>query len=389
MDFKHQFFSSLTALGRKVYLVAGYHYLAMDNELLAKKICIKKRKTKLKLSKEDIKAYREKWKPLGKCIKTIHLENAFEYGGISDPNIVPSNIYYAAIEPALNNLAFSLGYEDKARIDWLNDPQHVPQIFLRNIHGNYYSTDQQVIDRVSIDVDQLINVETSIIAKKSIELHAGKGIVVFDKKSDGAFYNREGQKLSLEWLEKTFHQDFIVQKFVDQHEYYKKFNPTSLNTFRIFTYRSVKDNKVHVIYSYLRVGAPGKRVDNICEGGMFVCVKEDGHFADFGFSYGSEKIYALDGYPPFAEMERPYKIDEIWETAKKIASTHLYSRLLGFDIAVDNDGKILHIETNTSDIGMEHVQYVIGPLFHRFTDEIIEYTQEKLKTVPYYKLYTN
>ena len=120
-----------------------------------------------------------------------------------------------------------------------------------------------------------------------------------------------------------------------------------------------------------------------------MCLKQDGHFAEWGLKEGGVKINALNGFPPFAEMEQPYKIKEIWETAKKIAARHVYSRLIAFDMTVDKNGKVIHVETNTSDIGMEGIQYVIGPMFHRFTDEVIDYCKEKLKSTSFYQLHEN
>jgi len=389
MELKQQLFSFIAAFGRKVHRVAGYHYLAEENDVLARQFSLGIKDQKCMLSRQQVKAYQERWKPLGKDIRNIHLNNAYCFSGVYDPDIVPSNIYYSAIEPALNNRVFGVSFEDKARIDWINGNENVPRIFARNINGVYYDSRQKEISRKLIDLDDLLKEECVVVAKKTIDSHGGKGVILFDRTTDGVLRNLEGDVLSLDYLEELYEQDFLIQQFIEQHSFYKQLNPSSLNTFRVLTYRSVKNNKIHILYSFLRIGAPGSRLDNVTGGGILLGLKRDGHFVDFGLKKGGIKIFGLEGFPPFAEMERPYKIDEIWQMAQEIAARHVYSRLVGFDMTVDENGKVVHIETNTSDIGTEGLQYVIGPMFHKFTDEVIHYCKEKLKKLSLYKLHAS
>lgn len=67
--------------------------------------------------------------------------------------------------------------------------------------------------------------------------------------------NDEGQELSLAHLTKVYKKDFILQECVNPSAFVKQFNETSFSTLRIFTYRSVKDDAIHFIGGYLRVGA--------------------------------------------------------------------------------------------------------------------------------------
>ncbi|MBI9061718.1 MAG: hypothetical protein JEZ14_06990 [Marinilabiliaceae bacterium] len=389
MEIKQQLFGLMAALGRKVYRIAGYHYLAEENEVLARQFSLGIKDQECLLTRQQLKAYQQRWKVLGKDIRNIHVNNAYCFRGVFDIDIVPSNIYYSAIEPALNNRTFGISYEDKARIDWINGETNVPHIFVRNINGVYYDASQKEVFRSNIDLNDLVKNKKAVVVKKTIESHGGKGVIIFDRDMEGILRNAEGDILTLDYLEKLYEQDFLIQEFVEQHPFYNQFNPSSLNTFRVVTYRSVLDNKIHVLYTFLRVGAPGSRIDNVSKGGLFLCLKEDGCFVDFGLRKGGEKVFKLDGFPPFAEMDRVYMIDEVWQLAKEIAARHVYSRLLAFDMTVDKNGKILHIETNTSDIGMEGIQYTIGPIFRRFTNEVINYCQEKLKKVSLYKLHAS
>lgn len=68
--------------------------------------------------------------------------------------------------------------------------------------------------------------------------------------------------------------NFIIQERVKQHAEIAKLNPSSLNTFRIVTYRE-RDN-VYILNVTLKIGHKGEVVDNGHAGGYFVGTNEDG-----------------------------------------------------------------------------------------------------------------
>ena len=387
MKLKHYLYKRFVALVKKVYRVSRYHYLALDNMMLAKLFELPINERSYQPTSKELKIYDQKWRKFGIDINHIYVKNAAAILGYFDVNIIPSDIYFSVIEPALNNRKFSLQYEDKSSIDWINWPEHVPTIFVRNINGVYYNSDRSVIDKSEIDLVSLLKGVKGIVAKKSIEMHGGKGIEMFDNNGGDNLLNKEGEKLTLNYLEEKYECDFIIQEQVEQHPFYKALNPSSLNTFRVFTYRSVVDNTIHVLYSFLRIGAPNSRIDNISTGGIFLCVKPDKHFFEYGLKKGGKKVYQLGDNPPFKEFGKPPFIDEVYDLAKRLAMNYHYSRLIGFDLAIDGNGKIIHIETNTSDIGMEGLQYIIGPMFNLFTDEVLDYCRAKLQNTSKYHLY--
>ncbi|WP_430814646.1 sugar-transfer associated ATP-grasp domain-containing protein [Carboxylicivirga sp. RSCT41] len=386
MSFKYQMLRFLSTYARKAYRVLNYEHFVEQNIQLAKKFKPKNGQVLYKLTSEDLKNYKKKWGVFGAGVKDIHVRNASGFLGYFDENIVPSDVYFAIIEPLLNNRKFALAYEDKARIDWINKPEHIPAIYVRNINGVYYSNDKKVLQKQSIDFDGLLTGVDSVVIKKTIEIHGGKGVEMFDRNKEGQLVNDKNEILSLDLLEQKFKKDFLVQKTVEQHPFYKAFNPSSLNTFRVYTYRSVTDNQIHILYSFLRIGAEKSRVDNIANGGVFVCLKE-GRFIEKGMKIGGVVVKQMNGLKPFKEMGTPPFIDEVYKLAKELAASHYYCRILGFDLAIDAQGKVMHIETNTSDIGMEGLQCTLGPLFHEFTDEIIEYCKTEMKPKSKYSIY--
>ncbi|MCU4157952.1 hypothetical protein J1N10_18405 [Carboxylicivirga sp. A043] len=386
MNLKYQMLGYLSAFARKAYRVLHYEYFVEQNVELAKKFEPQNGQILYKPTAEELKKYRKKWGKFGVDIRDIYVRNAAGFLGYFDVDIVPSDLYFSIIEPTLNNRKFALSYEDKAQIDWINKPENIPTIYVRNINGIYYSNDKKELRKQSIDLDEILKDIDGVVIKKTIEVHGGKGVEMFDRNDQGQLVNDNHEILSLKLLEQKFKKDFLVQKCVEQHPFYKALNPSSLNTFRVFTYRSVVDNQIHILYSYLRIGAKNSRVDNVSRGGLFVGIK-NGRFVKEGMGKWGVKVKQIKGLKSFEEMGAPPYIDDVYKLAKELAVSHYYCRLIGFDLALNAQGKVMHIETNTSDIGVEGFQHAFGPLFHQFTDEVMEYCQSQIKPKTKYHVY--
>ena len=64
------------------------------------------------------------------------------------------------------------------------------------------------------------------------------------------------------------------------------------------------------------------------------------------------------------------------DIAKKIAKLNYYSRLLGIDLGMDNNGRIRIIEINSVNNEINFYQMNNGPLFGDYTKEIIDYCKK-------------
>ncbi|MCK7537993.1 MAG: hypothetical protein MZV63_47075 [Marinilabiliales bacterium] len=61
--------------------------------------------------------------------------------------------------------------------------------------------------------------------------------------------------------------------------FFARFNESSLNTVRILTYRSVRNEDVFVLHRLLRAGRRGSVVDNQASGGIACAIDNDGLMA--------------------------------------------------------------------------------------------------------------
>jgi len=180
-------------------------------------------------------------------------------------------------------------------------------------------------------------------------------------------------------LLKRLGHSFLIQEYIEQHPFFSKLNPTSVNTVRIFTYRSVADNKVHVLHSVLRIGKKGATVDNQASGGISCGINEKtGSLNNFAIDKYGTKYYKSNKIL-FSGLTVP-KYGQMKEIAAEIAYSFPYHRLLGFDFALDKNERIRLIEVNNRNNEMNFYQMNNGSLFGGFTLEIMEYCKRRTRT---------
>ena len=147
-------------------------------------------------------------------------------------------------------------------------------------------------------------------------------------------------------LFKEYKQDFLIQDWVRQHEGMAALNPTSVNTMRILSYHSGME--VLIIYSVVRIGRSGSVVDNQCAGGISTVIDKDGRLGKEAFGgFSKDNIdrtdtgILLDGY------QLP-SYDKAIALVKRLHLKLPFFNLVGWDIAIQEDGEPVLIEFNTN-----------------------------------------
>jgi hypothetical protein len=372
---------------RKLMRVIGCRYKLMECYADAFKHAPKEVFNSSVLTPDDIRQYRERWKSLSGFIPSVYLKRTAFYTGKVDLNVVPWHVYYMVVEPVLNDQIYSAVFEDKSHLDWIHGEEYVPRIFMRNIHGTYYLSNKKPIAREQAFPAGKFDNSSRLIVKKSLGEHGGRGVVFFEW--NGTHYvNDEGEFLTLQYLEHHFGENFIVQEYVNQHPFYEQFNSSSVNCLRVVTYRSVVTNEIHVLGTVLKIGANGGHVDNIKQGGTAIAVKKDGRISKWGITFKGKMVSEVGPFGVnLSELGYLEGYQQLCDAALKMAAKHYYSRLLGFDLAYDESGKVRLIEVNNFDLGAAPMQDIDGGLFGEFTDEVIDYCQQQLAGRHYCKIY--
>ncbi len=138
---------------------------------------------------------------------------------------------------------------------------------------------------------------------------------------------------------------FLIEEEIVQHEQMSRLCPASVNTVRIATINY--KGEVHFMYALLRVGNGVNCVDNICSGGMYVLIGEDGVIHKNAYCNDDFRYY--EAHPvtgvKFAGFEVPYFNDAV-EMCKKAAAVEPKIGYVGWDVAITDKGPVL-VEGNT------------------------------------------
>lgn len=133
----------------------------------------------------------------------------------------------------------------------------------------------------------------------------------------------------------------LAEEAIRQHPAMNEFCARSVNTLRAVTVVGDSGAVTHV-YTLLRIGRGNADVDNICQGGMYTLLSEDGvtvhpFYCDAEtcpYSVHPETGNTLTG------RQVPY-FDEVKRLVKELALVEPHMRYIGWDIAVTEDGPVV------------------------------------------------
>lgn len=192
-------------------------------------------------------------------------------------------------------------------------------VFQDFIHRQWMPVDS---DSNETEIRNFINSHTRLIAKP-VHGEQGHGIFMIESSSDIA---------NLLTLRKNV--PFILEEVVENAEYIKELNPSSLNTIRAYSFIG-KNGNPEILAILLRVGAKGSHVDNWGAGGVGynfdletgICCqkgtdKKGGHHI---FHPGTDK--QMVGF-------RLKQFDNLKEYIISLAKVCPAARFVGWDIAI-------------------------------------------------------
>jgi hypothetical protein len=213
-------------------------------------------------------------------------------------------------------------------------------------------------------------VHNKIIIKPSVDSGGGRKIRLFNKSGNG-FCDENGNQLSLNLLNEQFEKNYIIQEYITQSKYLSRFNNSSVNTIRIFTYRSVKTDEVHALHAVLRIGKSGHYLDDQNVGGVACRINDDSTLSGFATNYFGEKFKEFNGIV-FSDLDKVPHVNEMKQIAVQLAAKNIHSRVVGFDFTVDHKNNIKLVEINHLWTGINFFQMNGEPVLGEFTDEVIE-----------------
>lgn len=238
--------------------------------------------------------------------------------------------------------------------------------------GRFYTEDM-----TEVSLEEAVNTLSSkdrFIVKPSIESGRGRDVKLVTG----------GDNLTIEQVLKDYESNYIVQDVVKQHFTMARLNETSLNTIRLYTYRVIGTGEYVLLGAAVRFGGKGAYRDNACTGGGFCKVNEDGLVTDEIHNYCRFGWGSLKAEKGIENLVIP-NYSKAVETVLSLHKTIPYMDLIGWDIAVDEEGVPTLIELNQYP-DCEFIQIFNGPMFGEYTDELLEHiSKHHIEAVTVYK----
>lgn len=294
---------------------------------------------------------------------------------------------YILSQPVANELNRALNpeellpvYTDKNIFDKMLPAGSLPKTVIRVMDGLLMDAGYNVIENFTDkDLSAMLSHYSKVVLKPTVDTDSGRGVRLFDLTNQ-----RDINTLTVCYIRKSGN-NMILQEAIRQSDFMSQFNPTSVNTLRVATYKSPYSGNVHILSAVIRMGAPGSDVDNLHQAGHMVRVDiNTGELAKCCFNANgvSSKSHGS------IDFSNHTFIVPGWEYVKEFAKTVTRSlphlKLLQLDIAIDKDGGPRLLEYNAGGFAMWIAQFTGTPALGEHTEEIRKYALEQKHSVKIY-----
>ena len=312
------------------------------------------------------------FKRYGFKVSSAFPEIYYRCNGIESDRYIPASLYFYYISPYLVNMNLSMAYVDKNMYFRHFPSVRQPKTICRNMSGRFYMDDMK-----EVGFNEAISVlekKDRFIVKPTIESGRGRDV----KMVIGGDAQQVAKTLN------DYDSNYIVQEVLKQHPVMARLNETSLNTIRLYTYRVIGSGEYVVLGAAVRFGGKGAYRDNACTGGGFCKVNADGSLDDKIHNYRRFGWGSLKEEKGIENLVVP-NYGKVVETVLRLHKTIPYMDLIGWDIAINEEGEPVLIELNQYP-DCEFIQIFNGPMFGKYTDELLEHiSRHHIEAVTVYK----
>ena len=181
----------------------------------------------------------------------------------------------------------------------------------------------------------------------------GRGITAVDKSHSEDIWNKE---LANEIANGA---SFVLEEKVRQSAEMAAFNPDSVNTLRIGTYRL--HGNVMILFAALRTGRRGHIVDNGGNGGIFAVIDMENGVVSTNAKDKCGHQFAVhpDSNLPFKGFHIP-EWDKACEFVKKLSNVLPEQLYVGWDIAHTDNGWVMIEGNSWSQMGLQQIGTMVG-----------------------------
>lgn len=289
-----------------------------------------------------------------------------------DKNYFPEILYIPKFENYMNpHKEYVKVFEDKNLLSCFASSVGVltPKTYFSCVMGLYRDADNNIVKKEDI-FEKLQNIGEAFL-KPTVGTSSGVGCRLVN--IINGVDKETGE--SITDIIKTVGNNFIIQEKIICHEAIRKLNPSSVNTFRVITYRW--QDEIYNMPVLMRIGQGGKNVDNAHAGGMFIAIEEDGRLHRAAFTeFKKEYLEHPDTHIVFENYIIP-NVDKIIEAAKKMHMLLPQNGSYNWDFTLNTEGEPILIEANINggSVWLPQMAHGKGP-FGEKTPEILKWIRE-------------
>ncbi|MDX1538464.1 sugar-transfer associated ATP-grasp domain-containing protein [Arsukibacterium sp.] len=198
----------------------------------------------------------------------------------------------------------------------------------------------------------------STVMVKPLEGFGGSGVMALAISYDGETLQLqsvgEQQLYSAEQLLSAYQRnglppEFMLEAYIQQSAQFASFNPSSLNTLRLWVLETAPD-QAEVIGGYLRIGRAGKVIDNASAGGIMCPIELAAGELQPGLIKKTPHRDDICQHPDHGAPLAGVILEQwpqIKQFAEKVLLTLPHTRFAGLDITMTGQGPLL-IESNVA-----------------------------------------
>lgn len=336
------FFKKLANLSKKCFRIDAH-------EIFSKNV--------KELSKQQEKEIYKYWSKFTNDFDIAYHRYYIDRTGKFDVRFIPDDIFAGYIDGYLNNRAIEPGIADKNYFDMYLRGFRMPKTYVHLINGIYEDENYDIISKEkALDI---LSKKEKITVKPSMSSYGGKNVLFFENATRDEIER---------YVNNAPCPNLIFQETIQQSSKTAKLHPESLNTIRIMTL--ILDNDVKILPCSFRMGVGKSRVDNASNGGIYCKINDDGTLSEVAYNTLGEKFISHPDGGEFNQVRFDF-MDKIKQLVKKAAQRFPHFRLIGWDIAIDENDEPLIIEANLTMSSLDVIETVCGPLFGEYTEQVL------------------
>ncbi|MBR6569445.1 MAG: hypothetical protein IKK75_03230 [Clostridia bacterium] len=299
----------------------------------------------------------------GPYARVSHLYHQFYYAhnGIWSATYLPTDLYANRICTYFNSGTDAKVMDNKCLYPVLFNGISQPENAAYRMNGFWFDADRKQIDEAGLRA--LLDAEPALFVKAATISFGGKGVVYVA--ADKGSVSEQVMKAVGEMT-----GDIVVQRPIRQHESISRLNPHAVNTIRVVSL--LREGGVKIYSTLLRMGVGTAKVDNASSGGVTCGILEGGRLTKLAFFQDGS---SCTEHPETGVVFENYVIpnfDKVLDLVRRAHPMLPHFRLIAWDIALDETGEPVMIETNLTRGGTVAQQMHFGTVFGDDTKAILD-----------------